>query len=330
MPQLVARPSVPPAVAPKAGPFDLRFSAYTSGDLRVGDPEWVSPVSQTASIGRAVAPGEYRSVGKIIIYRAGYFPMNLWTQTGGDPIEPINGREASLFTLPSNITPTVAADSLLFWRYADDSVGVLASFRKRLTRAEMVRVASAFRLTAPRPVRLPFSVSFVPPGLRLVAVEVSRAKTATALLMPEATDGYEFTALYEQAKFVSEWSEPGPGSKEPVDSSVPRAAPGNAPAPTGSIVIGVQLSFVPGTGPTPKCEPFPRQTSVTACRIAPDDTSYVVTLGGGDVPLDYTKRVGREVQVVGRGIPAMRPAENPETWPTVREAFPTSAQVMRD
>jgi hypothetical protein len=159
VPQLVARPSVPPVtpLPPKAGPLDLLFSGYRSGDLRVGDPEWVSLTNQLASIGREVAPGVYRSVGRLVLYPAGSVPRTYWLEHPKEPAGSINGHEASFITVSRNAV--VKNTSLLTWQNADGSVVLMASHENRLSRGEMVRLATAFRVTAPRPARLPFAVS---------------------------------------------------------------------------------------------------------------------------------------------------------------------------
>jgi hypothetical protein len=160
--------------------------------------------------------------------------------------------------------------------------------------------------------------------MRLVAVDVSRPEAATALVTPTRPDiEFELEPVYEQAQFVNAWSEPGLNSApQPIGLSFPRSTPGNASAPAGGIVIGVQRSFVPGTGPTPKCAPWTGQHNVRQCVAAPDATSNLVARAGHDVPEVDLKRVAAAGRTVGA-------AGDPETWPTAREAFPAWAWVER-
>jgi hypothetical protein len=324
VPQLVARPSVPPATPPppRSGSLDLLFSGYRSGDLRVGDPEWVSLTNQLASIGREVSPGVYRSVGRIAFYPAGSPAQTFWL---GGPMEPagvINGHEANFITVSRNAL--VKDTTLLTWKNADGSMVLMAAHVNRLSRAEMVRLATAFRVSSPRPARLPFAISWVPPTMRLVAVDVSRPEAATALVTP-ARDGigFELEPVYEQAAFVDAWSNPSLNSApRPIGLSFPRSTPGNASAPSGGIVIGVQRGFVPGTGPTPDCAEFTGQFHVRQCVAAPDATSNVVARAGYDVPAADLERVATAARTVGV-------INDPETWPTAREALPASAWVER-
>ncbi|MCO8268972.1 hypothetical protein M1L60_00040 [Actinoplanes sp. TRM 88003] len=324
VPQLVARPSVPPATPPppRAGSLDLLFSGYRSGDLRVGDPEWVSLTNQLASIGREVAPGEYQPVGRLALYPAGAVPYTMWLTLPREPAGSIHGHEASFLSVRNNAM--VKSTSLLTWKNADGSMVLMASHENRLSRAEMVRLATAFRVTAPRPARLPFAISWVPPDMRLVAVDVSRPEAATALVTP-ARDGigFELEPVFEQAAFVNAWSDPGLNSApRPIGLSFPRSTPGNATAPSGGIVIGAQRGFVPGTEPKPDCTEFTQQFHVRQCVAAPDATSNVVARAGYDVPVTDLERVATAARLVSSAV-------DPATWPTAREAFPTSAWVER-
>ncbi|WP_250002175.1 hypothetical protein [Actinoplanes sp. M2I2] len=323
VPQLVARPSVPPVTPPKAGLLDLRFSGYRSGDLRVGDPEWVSIENQLASIGRELSPGVYRSVGRLALYPTGSVPHTFRMDGPRESGGAINGREAWFIEVLPHAVST--ADSLLTWQNSDSSTGVLASYENRLSRTEMMRLASAFRVSPPRPARLPFAITWVPPTMRLAAIDVSRPRATTAVLLPGPDRiGFELDPAYEQPQFVSSWSRPVSDSMRlPGDLSFPRTTPGNAPVPGGGIVIGVQRSFMPGTGPTPKCATWAGQRNVRQCQAAPDATSNLVARAGHDVPEADLQRVAAAGRIVGA-------VDNPGTWPTTQESFPTSAQVSRD
>ncbi|MBU2667749.1 hypothetical protein KOI35_29980 [Actinoplanes bogorensis] len=325
-----------PAYPPGAKPFDQIFSGYLSGDLRVGDPDWVSVNNQTTWIARAVPssaslssrPSVYESAGRLALYRPGFTPPDLWDAATVAAAEPIRGGQA-YFAKPT-VTAGNRADRLLVWEYADGALGVVMSYGE-LSRKEMVRVATAFRLSEARPARQSYAVSWVPPGLRLVAVEGGRGGSPTAVFVPARDSaGFTIDPRVDQTEMTTAgWSSPTVDSAgNVVDYAFPMplsSPPGYTPVPPGGIAIGMTPGFTARLGRTPTCRSVIESrswgqspdTPATECEVAPDNDSYLVARSSPDVPIADLKRMA----VSGRLTEAER---------TTVESFPTSAQVPSD
>ena len=207
---------------------------------------------------------------------------------------------------------------MLVWQYADDAAAVVTSYDAKLSRDEMRRVAAAFTGTTPRPVRQPYTSTWIPPHLRLVAVETPDEGRGWAVFVPEPASGaFTVTARGDRTRQLLASAFPG-------DPAVPALTP----VPSGAIVLGVSRSSDSSVGPTPLCRPAgdrgaPFLDGSATCTVALADKVTLTVRGYGSVPLDDLRRVAE----AGRAVGAF--GEGARGGVAATEAFPTSVQVPR-
>lgn len=321
VPQIVARPHTPQPINPAPSmprPLNLVIESYQVNDLIVGDQEWAGLNNQTTYVGRETNGGKmYRPVGKLTVYRAGYTPQRQWGSIG--PTEEIRGRHA-FFAAPGLFADdgVRSADQVFVWWYADDALAVMSSYDRQMTRAEMSRLASAFepaRVT--QPVLQAYTTSWVPPGLRLAAVENDWLGHQAAMFVP-AAKAADFAVTAN-----GWWTEQLLAVSNPGNTDVP--AP--APIPPGGVVIEIRPETGGAVAETPLCRPggsSPRRSPASGeCSVRLDAETALTVRGGEGVPAAQIEQIATATRLRG-------PRADPASWQPATESFPTSAQVPRD
>jgi hypothetical protein len=170
------RATRPARPAPAAPAFATRLHGFTLGDFQVGASIIVTPGYEVAPILRAGVPAPSRLAGSVELYRPGVFdprvfrtgtPVTIGSAAGFLHVDVTTVRYGNGQKLAEIRQPAVA------WPYADDAWAVVRSSvdgpPDGLTADVLRGLASHLELGAPAPVRLPFRVGYVPPGLTMAA-----------------------------------------------------------------------------------------------------------------------------------------------------------------
>ncbi|MEV6850782.1 hypothetical protein [Actinoplanes sp. NPDC051411] len=168
------RPSHPdPAASPVPG-LVTSLQGFTSGDYQVEASIMVTPAYEVAPIVQRPA----RVVGSVEVYRPGAFDPRVFRT--GTPIT-IGSTPGFLHVATSTIRYGPNGNQKLAeikraavaWPYADDAWAVLRSADDGpddgLSAETLQQLAAQFTLGPPAPVRLPFRIGYLPPGLTLQA-----------------------------------------------------------------------------------------------------------------------------------------------------------------
>jgi hypothetical protein len=158
------RPSPPATHVPAAAGFAARVQGFTSGDYRVGASIMVTPGYEIAPIYR----DSTRVAGSVEVYHPGAFdprivrtgtPVTVGSTPGFRYVATTTVRYGTGQKLAEIKKPAVA------WSYADDAWAVVRSADDTLSTDALQGLASHLTLGPATPVRLPFRLGYVPPGL---------------------------------------------------------------------------------------------------------------------------------------------------------------------
>jgi hypothetical protein len=155
-------PSVTPVGKPR--PINFTFGGYAVGRFTVSAPFRWTLAGMTAEV-RKEGGDPASPEGILTVYHPGVAdPLAADKGVKRTATPAIGGRPAYLATHPGL--------PVLVWQYADDAYAIIApSAADALTKAEMRQVAVAFRAGTASPVRVPFRITVVPPGYRLVQAQ---------------------------------------------------------------------------------------------------------------------------------------------------------------
>jgi hypothetical protein len=202
-------PSPPGLPASPAQGFAATVQSLDLGDLHVGPPIMVTPGYEVAPVSRDHIQGETRVIGAVEVYRPGVFDPHLFqagtpvTVAGKDGFRRVDttvikyggGSDQRLATLDH---------TAVAWPYAPNAWAIVRSSADSptagLTPATVQQLASNLTLGPPAPVKLPFRLGYVPPGLSLEAagrISLGLANDRTLHRLGEATlaPPRPFTAL---------------------------------------------------------------------------------------------------------------------------------------
>ena len=158
------RPSPPATHVPAAAGFAARVQGFTSGGYRVGASIMVTPGYEIAPIYR----DSTRVAGSVEVYRPGAFdprivrtgtPVTVGSAPGFRFVATTTVRYGTGQKLAEITKPAVA------WPYADDAWAVVRSADDTLSTDTLQALASHLTLGPATPVRLPFRLGYLPPGL---------------------------------------------------------------------------------------------------------------------------------------------------------------------
>ena len=307
-PQLLTRPAAPPPVAPPTTrpEIDFTFAGYRAGAFEVADPYRWTLAGMQAEV-RKAGQDSRLPAALLTVYGAGFDPLANYQAQGGSKvkrsrIDPIQGRPA--FSVLAGGFP------MLLWEYAPDAYAVISPESPEpgeawMTSAELRQVAMGFHPGVPKPVSVPFRVTTVPSGYRLVGVFGTGADSPQpgAHLLP--------------ARLAT------PQIADPdVTSSIPNS---------GAELVWLRLITVgssSASGPPPSgvdCDTYPSgsrkgQFTGTCSRLLPDHRHRLVASGqNGGVTHDDLVRMLASATFAD--------PDQPGTWYPAGEAFPTSALI---
>ncbi|MBL7260891.1 hypothetical protein [Paractinoplanes lichenicola] len=153
-------------------PFVTRSQSFEAAGYRVENPEfadvrasvaWITPVGWERPAGW---PG-------LTIYGPGVDPLARFPAPGATIIEvaPINGRRA--FWLKPDPRSESRDEPMFFWEYADGLLARLEPSPNRTEKADLPRIAEAFRLAPEQALTVPFRVGYVPAAWSLTEASSS-------------------------------------------------------------------------------------------------------------------------------------------------------------
>jgi hypothetical protein len=175
--------------AATAGPTPLTyaFAGYRVGDFRVTDPSMATPGYQSAMIYQdnvfvGDGPPIADHLGTLTVFGTGVFRPDRFST--GTPLT-VGGRPGFQAELPRQVqlgvatgpdsrevvTRTIQAPAVA-WQYADNAWAVIEAHgigQRSLPVTAIRQLADAFRTTAPKPVTMPYEITYVPAGWRVVA-----------------------------------------------------------------------------------------------------------------------------------------------------------------
>jgi hypothetical protein len=203
------RPSAPAAVV--VPPLTFMFGPYSVGTHRVLVPQEVTTTYQSATIAAdytdasGVKAAAY--VGTLTVYRPGVRPPSVFTsgtkvmvngQPGyanerlQDPVSIVNGSGAYAIQVRATANTLAWQYTANGWAVINSTIQIASDLSHRLTAADEMALAKAFRLGTPTRARIPFTVGHVPSGWTVASVTgrsftAEELATVTVILAPSAS-----------------------------------------------------------------------------------------------------------------------------------------------
>ena len=278
----------PPTVEVAPPPFSFTVRGWTAGLLRVSDPVIVSTAYQMA----AIQNSDKQVVGVLTVFHPGAYDPE--TLTGAEQTT-VAGRPAKWhgsYTPPGGVTND---NKVLAWQYADDAWAMLRTYSIAPSVGQMRTLAAGLTMSEPTPAKMPFTMSYVPPGYRPVEVAMHTIPTESGVVGIHEGD-------YGGAVFARPAPKPT-GLQGPWD---PRP---EGPIADNFVIFVVRGETVQRTGP-PQCR----------------ESFCFIWAGDGRVRIEVVTTGGlpdREAIKILKGM-ELASVSDDSTWTETRDAVPVA------